>query len=95
MNLKDLVKPITYLKSNAAGVVRNAARSGRPLIVTQNGEAKAVVMGVAQYDEWRRNLTLLKLIAQGEADVAAGRLAGQAEAFRRAEKAIRRAKGDE
>ena len=88
MNLKETVKPITYLKNNAAEVVREAHDNGRLMIVTQNGEAKAVVMGVDQYDEWKRTLALLKLIALGEADISAGRVISQDEAFRRAEGAI-------
>ena len=93
MDLTEVVKPITYLKNNAAKVVRQAAESGRLLVVTQNGEAKAVVMGVAQYTEWRRALVLLKLLAQGEADIASKRVVDQAEAFRRAETALHRASG--
>jgi prevent-host-death family protein len=92
MDLTEVVKPITYLKNNAAKVVR-AAESGRTLVVTQNGEARAVVMGVAQYTEWRRALAFLKLLAQGEADIASKRVVDQAEAFQRAETAIRRASG--
>jgi prevent-host-death family protein len=93
MDLTGAVKPITYLKNNAAQVVREAAESGRVLVVTQNGEAKAVVMGMAQYTEWRRALALLKLLAQGEADIAANRVIDQAEAFRRAETSVHRASG--
>jgi len=74
MNLKESVKPITYLKNNTADVIREANESGRLTIVTQNGEAKAVVMGVDQYDEWTRTLALLKLVALGEADISAGRV---------------------
>jgi prevent-host-death family protein len=95
MNLKETVKPITYLKNNVAEVVREAYENGRLMIVTQNGEAKAVVMGVEQYDEWKRTLALLKLIAQGEADIPAGRLAEQGEALRRAEAQIQKAAADE
>ena len=94
MNLPDAVKSITYLKNNAAAVVRDAAESGRLLVVTQNGEAKAVVMGVAQYTEWRHALALLKLLAQGEADIGVKRIVDHAEAFRRAKGSLSRAAGD-
>ena len=94
MNLKEDIKPITYLKNNAAKVISDASTSDRSLIVTQNGEAQAVVIGIKQYNQWRRSLALLKLIAQGEADVAAGRLISQDEAFNRADKAIRRTTTD-
>jgi prevent-host-death family protein len=95
MNLKEVVKSITYLKNNTADVIRVVSESGRPYVVTQNGEAKAVVMGVDQYQEWRRTMALLKLAAQGEADIAAGRVVEQTETFERAKKAVRRASGDE
>jgi hypothetical protein len=52
-------------------------------------------MGVDQYDEWKRTLALLKLVALGEADAAAGRTVEQEDAFRRAEAAIDRAAADE
>jgi prevent-host-death family protein len=94
MRIKEAVKSITYLKDNAAEVVRDAAERGASLIVTQNGEAKAVVMGVRQYREWRETLALLKIVALGEADAAAGRVAGLTEAFVRARRAIRRSTGD-
>jgi len=83
------------LKNNAAEVVRDAAEKGRTLVVTQNGEAKAVLMGVEQYQEWRRTLALLKMVAQGEADIAAGRVVSQSEALARARKAAKRAGADE
>lgn len=95
MNLRETVKPITYLKSNAAEVVREAHENGRLMVVTQNGEAKAVLMGVAQYDEWKRTLALLKLLAQSEADVSADRMIAQDDAFSRAEAAILKAAADE
>jgi prevent-host-death family protein len=83
------------LKNNAAEVVRDAHENGRLMIVTQNGEAKAVVMGVEQYDEWKRTLALLKLIAQGEAEIAVGRLIGQDEAFGRAKAGMQKAAAGE
>lgn len=94
MNLPDAVKANTYLRNNAAAVVRDAAESGRLLVITQNGEAKAVVMGVAQYTEWRHALALLKLLAQGEADIDVKRIVDHADAFRRAKRSLAQAAGD-
>lgn len=94
MNLKETIRPITYLKNNAAEVVREAYENGRLMIVTQNGEAKAVVMGVDQYDEWKRALALLKLIAQSESDIQEGKFAEQKEVFSRFETIIKKAHAD-
>lgn len=91
MAARTTVKPITYLKNHTADLVRSVAADGGPVLVTQNGEAKAVVLGVEQYDHLRASLALLKLLAQGEADVAAGRTVSQKEAFRRARAALKRA----
>lgn len=95
MNLKSDVKPITYLKNNTAGLVRDVSQSGRTMLITQNGEAKVVVMDVETYSRWRDALALMKMISQGEADADSDRLIPQDEAFVRAEKAINRATGDE
>jgi len=95
MNLKNDVKPITYLKTNTAEVVRDVAESGRTMVITQNGEAKVVVMDVETYSRWRDAVALMKMISQGEAEAVAGRLISQDEAFAGALKAIDRATGDE
>ena len=82
------IKPITYLKNRTAELVREVNEEGRTVTITQNGEAKVVVMDVDTYDRWRSAMALLKALAQGEADVDAGRTVKQVEAFRRARKAI-------
>ena len=94
MSQRESVKPITYLKSNAAELVREINEDGRTVTITQNGEAKVVVMDVDTYDRWRSALALMKLLAQGEADVQIGRTAGTAETFKRARKAIKRSDQD-
>jgi prevent-host-death family protein len=67
------VKPVSYLKANAAKILADIAERREPLIITQNGEAKAVIQDVASYDETRQTLALLKLLALGAQDIEAGR----------------------
>jgi prevent-host-death family protein len=88
------VRPITELKNQTADLVREVSEQGRPITITQNGEAKVVVMDVDTYDRWRVALALLKILAQGEADVARGRTLKQIEVFRRARRAIGRTARD-
>ena len=90
MSQRESVKPITYLKSNAAELVREVNEDGRTVTITQNGEAKVVVMGVDTYDRWKSALALMKLLAQGEADIQTGRTASTDEALERARRAIKR-----
>ena len=91
MKLEEDIKPVTYLKNNASQLVRTVSEQGRTVTITQNGEAKAVLMDVATYDRWKQAAVLMKLIAQGEADVAAERTLSEKEAFARAARAIERA----
>jgi prevent-host-death family protein len=94
MSQRESVKPITYLKSNAAELVREVNEGGRTVTITQNGEAKVVVMDVDTYDRWRSALALMKLLAQGEADVQTGRTVGNEETFKRARRVINRSDRD-
>ena len=94
MDLKNDVKPITYLKNNTAKLVQEVSENNRTILITQNGEAKVVVMDVETYAHWRESLAMMKMISQAESDVDAGRFASQAEAFQRAEEAIRRVTED-
>mgnify|MGYP003137761029 CR=1 FL=1 len=73
MNIQDRVKPISFLKAHSADVIRELGEG--PLIVTQNGEAKAVLQDIGSYEQTQEALALLKLIALGRDDMAAGRTA--------------------
>jgi len=66
------VKPITYLKSHAAEIVKTLSDSREPLLITQNGEAKLVVIDVKSYDEQAETLALLKILALGNRESEAG-----------------------
>ena len=68
------IKPISYIKANAAEVLNRIAEERQPLIITQNGEAKAVLQDVASFEETQETLALLKLLALGNQDIAACKL---------------------
>ncbi|MDR9837415.1 type II toxin-antitoxin system Phd/YefM family antitoxin [Herbaspirillum huttiense] len=74
MRYSSQVKPISYLKANAADVLTHLAEQRQPLVITQNGEAKAVLQDLASYEETQETLALLKILALGNQDVAAGKL---------------------
>jgi prevent-host-death family protein len=77
------VKPISYLKANAAEVLTHLAENREPLVITQNGQAKAVLQDVASFEETQETLALLKILALGQQDVAAGRVKPVAEVVAR------------
>ena len=74
MRYSSQVKPISYLKANAAEVLTHLAEKREPMVITQNGEAKAVLQDVASFEETQETLALLKILALGNQDVSAGKL---------------------
>ncbi|WP_294333422.1 type II toxin-antitoxin system Phd/YefM family antitoxin [uncultured Sphingomonas sp.] len=86
MRYTEQVKPVSYLKANAADVLRGLAAGGAPLVITQNGEARAVLQDVASYQETQETLALLKLLALGTRDIEAGRVAPARDAIARLRK---------
>ena len=66
------IRPISYLKANTAEVLRQVNDTREPMVITQNGEARAVVQDVASYEQLQESLAVLKLIAQGKRSWEAG-----------------------
>jgi prevent-host-death family protein len=85
MNLTEDIQPITYLKGNAAHLLNQVNETRRPVIITQNGLARAVLQDTASYESMRNAIAMLKLMVQGENDIRAGRVSGQEEVFTRIE----------
>jgi prevent-host-death family protein len=82
MKLATRVKPISYLKANAAAIVRELTEKREPMLITQNGEACAVVQDVASYEQTQQTLALLKIVALGNRQVESGQTFLAAEVFR-------------
>lgn len=83
MKYSTQIKPISYLKANAAEVVRKLARQREPLVITQNGEAKMVIQDIASYEETQETMALLKILALGTRQIEDGRVVSAAAAIRR------------
>ena len=60
------VKSISNLKQNTAEAIREVNTNHSPMIITQNGEAKAVLLDVAAYEQEQESLAMLKMIAQSK-----------------------------
>ena len=74
MRYSTRIKPITYLKANAADVLKELSEVREPLVITQNGEAKAVIQDVRSWEETQETLALLRILALGNAQVEAGKV---------------------
>jgi prevent-host-death family protein len=72
MKLSTHIKPISYLKSNTAQIVKELTESREPMVITQNGEATLVVIDVKSYEERENTLALLKILAIGSRELEQG-----------------------
>ncbi|MBW1705773.1 MAG: type II toxin-antitoxin system Phd/YefM family antitoxin [Deltaproteobacteria bacterium] len=82
MNITTDIKPVTYLKSKAADLLNQINTTHRPVIITQNGEPRAVLQDPESYENMRNAIGLLKLLSQGENDLRNGRLKLQEDVFK-------------
>lgn len=82
MNLSSQIKPISYLKAHAADIVRTLGEQGGPLVITQNGEAKAVLQDIQSYERMQETLALLKILALGRRQIEDGRVVSATDALR-------------
>lgn len=89
MKLSKAIKPISYIKKNAAEIMKELDEGGGPYIITQNGEAKAVLQSVREYEDMQEALAMLKLVHMSEKDVEAGRVKPLEQAFEDARKRAR------
>ena len=81
MKLSTHIKPISYLKDNAAQIVRDLTESREPLLITQNGESKLVVMDVQSYEDNIQTLAMLKILALGQNQIKNGQYKTVEQAF--------------
>jgi len=89
MNISKDIKPITYLKSRAADLLEQINQTHRPVVITQNGEPKAILQDPESYQSMRNAIGILKLISQGEKDIKNGKSKSQEEVFADIEKILK------
>jgi prevent-host-death family protein len=83
MKYSDQIKPVSYLKANAAEILQRMAQRREPLVITQNGVAKAVLQDVASYEQTQETMALLKILALGNRQIAAGKVVSADAAIKR------------
>ncbi len=86
MNIKQDIKPISYIKSHAADILKYINENHRPVIITQNGEAKGVFIDTDSYQNMKNTMALMKMLLMAENQVAQGKTIDQDEMFTRFDK---------
>ena len=82
MNLREDIKPISYIKTNAAEMLKRVNETRNPIVITQNGEAKAVLLDTESYQEMLSAISILKLLSQSEKEIEDGKILKNDEVFR-------------
>ncbi|MBV5321954.1 MAG: type II toxin-antitoxin system Phd/YefM family antitoxin [Sulfuricurvum sp.] len=90
MQLMNDIKPVTYLKSRAADVLKHINETHRPMIITQNGEAKAVIQDPQSYEDMKNAISLLKLLSFAEEDIKNGNVQSEEDVFRSVEDLLKK-----
>jgi len=88
MKISVDIKPVSYLKLHSADLLNQINETHRPVIITQNGEPKAVLQDTESYEAMRNALGLLKLVAQAEEDIRNGNVVPQSQVFNKIEKLL-------
>ena len=89
MNITSDIKSVTYLKSRAADLLNQINDTRRPVIITQNGEPRAVLQDPESYESMRNAIGILKALSQGEADLKNGKNKSQEEIFNTIESSLK------
>ena len=85
MHLSQDIKPISYLKTKTADVIKTVNETKRTIVITHNGEAKAVVQDIQSYENLQNALNMLKMIVQSEKSIENGKATSQEAMFDRLE----------
>lgn len=90
MKISQDLRPVTALKRSAAELVEEVNREQRPLVITQNGKARAVLLDVQTWERLNDQLGMLELLNQGLVDASAGKVKDQRQVFSDLRKRLQR-----
>lgn len=88
MSMLQDIRPVSYLKSKSADVLKQVNETHRPIIITQNGEPKAVLQDPESYENMRNAIGLLKLLSLAEDDIRQGKMLAHDQVFQNIEKIL-------
>ena len=77
------IKTISTLKAHASEIVRTLGDRGEPLVITQHGEAKAVLQDIDSFERAQETMALLKILALGNRQIEAGHVEPAADVMAR------------
>jgi prevent-host-death family protein len=88
INLVEDIRPISYIKAHTADVLRQIDEKNNPVVITQNGEARAVLMNVHYYQNIMDSINLLEILSIGENNIKNRRIISEEEMDKKIEKIL-------
>jgi prevent-host-death family protein len=82
MKLSRHIKPVSYIKTHISEIIRQLGKQQQPLIITQNGEARAILQDINSYEQQQETMALLKILALGNRQVEEGKVQPAGKAFK-------------
>ena len=73
MSKVPAIVPISDLREDAANILDRMKKSHEPVVITQRGRATAVMVSVEEYERSAHEREILRLLVQGDKEVAAGK----------------------
>ena len=74
MQLSTAVRPISAVKAHLAEIIRTFSdEAAPPVVIVQNGEAKAVLMGIHEYECMQKTFAMLKALSISGKSFEAGK----------------------
>lgn len=87
-NLANDIKPISYFKSHTAEMIRQVGDNKNPIVITQNGEAKAVIIDIDSYQNLINAVNLMKIISIGDRDIKNRKIVSHEDVKKQVEKTL-------
>ena len=63
MKLSEAVKPISHVKAHMSEIVADISKTHKNIVITHNGEAKAILQDIESYEKMQDSLAMLKIVA--------------------------------
>ncbi|MBN1575776.1 MAG: type II toxin-antitoxin system Phd/YefM family antitoxin [Chitinispirillaceae bacterium] len=89
MKLSDSVKSISHVKARMSEIVEDLTRTHRKVVITHNGEARAILQDIETYEEMQDSLAMLKIVAMSTKSMLEGKGQTAEKAFDEIRKRVR------
>lgn len=93
MKLSESVKSISFVKARMSEIVEDISKTHRKVVITCNGEARAVLQDIESYEELQDSIAMLKIVAQSTKSISEGKGVTVEQAFKEVRDQVKKTTG--